>query len=93
MIDFAWLVGFVWLRAPAHRLPPAVLRQVAAPPRQAPRPLNAKRAYLINGSDPQLAATASGILLADGMISRAQHDAQLHYARWRRAFSTCFGNP
>ena len=32
-----------------------------------------KRAALINGSDPQLAATASGILLANGFLTRNQH--------------------
>jgi hypothetical protein len=40
-----------------------------------------KRGYLINGADPQLAASASGILLANGMIDRDQHAAVLTYAR------------
>jgi hypothetical protein len=40
----------------------------------------AKRAALINGSDPQLAATASGILLANGFITQEQHVAALRYA-------------
>jgi hypothetical protein len=39
-----------------------------------------KRAYLINGSDPQLAASASGILLANGFLSQDQHVACLRYA-------------
>jgi hypothetical protein len=40
-----------------------------------------KREYLINGADPQLAATASGILLANGLIDERQHIAALRYAR------------
>lgn len=39
-----------------------------------------KRAYLINGADPQLAATASGILLANGFSTEDQHHAALRYA-------------
>jgi hypothetical protein len=39
-----------------------------------------KRSYLINGADPQLAATASGILLANGMITEEQHVAAMRYA-------------
>ena len=41
----------------------------------------AKRHALINGADPQLAATASGILLANGLLTQAQHVAALRYAR------------
>jgi hypothetical protein len=41
----------------------------------------AKRAYTTNGCDPQLVATASGILLANNMISQEQHNAALIYAR------------
>jgi hypothetical protein len=41
----------------------------------------ARRHALINGSDPQLAATASGILLANGFLTQAQHVAALRYAR------------
>jgi hypothetical protein len=41
----------------------------------------ARRAYTINGADPQLVATASGILLANGFISQDQHHAALTYAR------------
>jgi hypothetical protein len=41
----------------------------------------AKRHALINGSAPQLAATASGILLANGFLTQAQHVAALRYAR------------
>jgi hypothetical protein len=52
--------------------------------------LQAKRAYLINGSDPQLAASASGILLANGFLSRGQHAAALTYA-WAHALT--FGRP
>jgi hypothetical protein len=43
-----------------------------------------KRASLINGADPQLAATASGILLANEMITREQHSAALTYS-WAHA--------
>ena len=50
----------------------------------------AKRHYLINGSDPQLAASASGILLANGFLSRGQHSAALTYA-WAHALS--YGRP
>jgi hypothetical protein len=46
----------------------------------------AKRAYLINGSDPQLAASASGILLANGFLNRGQHAAALTYA-WAHALT------
>jgi hypothetical protein len=49
-----------------------------------------KRAYLINGSDPQLAASASGILLANHMISREQHAEALTYA-WAHALT--YGRP
>jgi hypothetical protein len=48
----------------------------------------AKRAYLINGSDPQLAASASGILLANGFLSRNQHAAALTYMSGRMLFPT-----
>jgi hypothetical protein len=40
----------------------------------------AKRPALIDGADPQLAATASGILLANGMITEEQHIAAMRYA-------------
>jgi hypothetical protein len=46
----------------------------------------AKRAYLIDGADPQLAATASGILLANGLIDRDQHAAATVYA-WADALT------
>ena len=49
-----------------------------------------KRAYLINGSDPQLAATASGILLANGFLTPGQHVAALRYARWH---ALLYGKP
>ena len=49
-----------------------------------------KRAYLINGSDPQLAATASGILLANGFLTHEQHAAAMRYS-WAHAL-TC-GRP
>jgi hypothetical protein len=39
-----------------------------------------KRAYVINGADPQLAASASGILLANKMIGQDQHVACMRYA-------------
>jgi hypothetical protein len=47
-----------------------------------------KRQYLINGADPQLAATASGILLANGCLAPAQHSAALRYA-WAHALTYC----
>lgn len=50
----------------------------------------AKRAYLINGSDPQLAASASGILLANGFLIKHQHAAALTYG-WAHALT--FGRP
>jgi hypothetical protein len=50
----------------------------------------AKRGYLINGSDPQLAATTSGVLLANHMISRDQHAAALTYAL---AHALTYGRP
>jgi hypothetical protein len=40
----------------------------------------AKRELMINGADPQLLATASGILLANGYLSNEQHSAALKYA-------------
>jgi hypothetical protein len=49
-----------------------------------------KRHHAINGADPQLAATASGILLANGLISEGQHHAALRYARWH---SLLYGSP
>jgi hypothetical protein len=49
-----------------------------------------KRAYLINGSDPQLAASASGILLANGFLTRSPHAAALGYA-WAHALT--YGRP
>jgi hypothetical protein len=49
-----------------------------------------KRAYLINGADPQLAATASGILLANGFSTEDQHHAALRYAGIR---ALIFGKP
>jgi hypothetical protein len=39
-----------------------------------------RRAYVINGCDPQLAGSTSGILLANEMISQGQHVACLRYA-------------
>jgi hypothetical protein len=45
---------------------------------------------LINGSDPQLAASASGILLANSFIGRDQHAAALVYA-WAHAI--VYGRP
>jgi hypothetical protein len=42
--------------------------------------LQAKRLAAINGADPQLAASASGILLANSLISEDQHLACLRYA-------------
>jgi hypothetical protein len=50
----------------------------------------ARRAYTINGADPQLAATASGILLANGFLTQDQHHAALKYARWH---SLLYGSP
>jgi hypothetical protein len=41
----------------------------------------ARRAYTINGADPQLVATASGILLANKFLTQDQHHAALVYAR------------
>ena len=49
-----------------------------------------KRQYLINGADPQLAATASGILLANGCLTQEQHTAALRYA-WAHAL--VYGKP
>ena len=45
-----------------------------------------KRAYLVNGADPALAATASGILLANGLLTREQYDAAMRYA-WAHALT------
>jgi len=45
-----------------------------------------RRAYLVNGSDPQLAATASGILFANGVLIEAQHNAVVRYS-WAHALS------
>jgi hypothetical protein len=50
----------------------------------------AKCTYLINGSAPQLAATASGILLANAYLTAAQHHAALSYA-WAHALT--YGRP
>jgi hypothetical protein len=49
----------------------------------------AKRAYLINWADPQLAATVSGILFANGHLTMAQRDAGENYANLHRL---AFGN-
>jgi hypothetical protein len=48
----------------------------------------AKREAMINGAAPELSATASGILLANGFLTREQHTAALRYA-W--AHDTTFG--
>jgi hypothetical protein len=53
---------------------------------QGTREFCAKRAYLVNGADPALAATASGILLANGLLTREQHDAALRYS-WAHALT------
>ena len=50
----------------------------------------AKRLRLINGSDPALAASTSGILHANGFLSAGQHHAALRYA-W--AHAVVFGRP
>jgi hypothetical protein len=50
----------------------------------------AKRMRLINGADPQLAATASGILHANGHLTAEQHHACLRYA-WCHAI--IYGRP
>ena len=49
-----------------------------------------KRQYLINGADPQLAATASGILFANGCLTPGQHTAALRYS-WAHAL--VYGKP
>jgi hypothetical protein len=43
--------------------------------------LQARRHALVNGADPQLAATASGILLANEFLSPEPHAAAMVYAR------------
>jgi hypothetical protein len=48
--------------------------------------LQARRAFLANGSDPALSATASGILYAQGILSQEQYDAAVRYA-WAHALS------
>ena len=45
---------------------------------------------LINGADPQLAASASGILLANGFLTSDQYAAALRYG-WAHAMT--FGRP
>ena len=50
----------------------------------------AKRARLINGADPALSATASGVLFANGFLTAEQHHAALRYA-W--AHAVVFGRP
>jgi hypothetical protein len=57
---------------------------------QGTREFCAKREYLVNGADPQLAATASGILLANGLLTREQYDAAMRYA-WAHAL--VYGKP
>jgi hypothetical protein len=47
---------------------------------QGTKQLVAKRAAMINGADPQLSATASGILLANGFLTAEQHNAAQRYA-------------
>jgi hypothetical protein len=42
--------------------------------------LVAKREAMINGAAPELSATASGILLANGLLTTEQHTAALKYA-------------
>ena len=49
-----------------------------------------KRAALVNGGAPELAATASGILLANGFLTPAQHTAATRYS-W--AHNMAFGKP
>jgi hypothetical protein len=46
----------------------------------------AKRLALVNGGAPELSATASGILLANGCITNEQHSACQRYA-WAHALS------
>jgi hypothetical protein len=41
---------------------------------------------MVNGADPQLAATASGILLANGFLTAEQHNAALRYT-WAHALT------
>ena len=55
-------------RKPGHRTKSGCLSCAYIGPARdtGTREMQAKRAYLINGSDPQLAASASGILLANG---------------------------
>jgi hypothetical protein len=46
----------------------------------------AKRTAMVNGADPQLSATASGILLANGFLTKEQHTAALRYS-WAHALT------
>jgi hypothetical protein len=46
----------------------------------------AKREAMINGAAPELSATASGILLANGFLTAEQHTAALRYA-WAHALT------
>jgi hypothetical protein len=54
------------------------------------REFQAKRLAIVNGADPQLAATASGILLANSLLTPQQHTAAQRYA-WAHALS--YGRP
>ena len=57
---------------------------------QGTKEFQAKRLALVNGADPALAATAPGILLANGFISPQQHAACQRYG-WAHAMT--FGRP
>jgi hypothetical protein len=46
----------------------------------------AKRAAMVNGGAPELSATDSGILLANGLLTAEQHTAALKYA-WAHALT------
>jgi hypothetical protein len=55
---------------------------------QGTRQFIAKRAAMVNGGAPELSATASGILFANGFLTSEQHNAALKYG-W--AHATVFG--
>jgi hypothetical protein len=57
---------------------------------QGTRELQAKRLALVNGGDPQMAASAATILYANGILDAEQRDAALRYG-WAHALT--YGRP
>jgi hypothetical protein len=87
----AWLIMGRKRKSGARTKSGRLSRAYAGPARDPGSPESIlKRAALINGSDCQLAASASGILLANGYLTREQHAAAMSYS-WCHAM--LYGRP